>query len=63
MCVLMSRQALLDTCFSQSYVTLFPGGLETSSFPSVTTALSPLGERGLGSTVRAWRDMGSCSWV
>lgn len=45
MCMLTSRQPLSDTCFSHSQVTLFPGGLETSSFLSLTIALIPFGRR------------------
>lgn len=48
MCTLTSRQPLSDTCFSHSQVTLFPGGLETSSFLSLTIALIPFGRRRAG---------------
>ena len=62
--VLKSREVFTDTCFSHSYMTLFPGGV--ASFGHILLFMSsrwtiPLVVGWLESTVRTWRDTGSWS--
>lgn len=64
MCVLKSREVFTDTCFSHSYVTLFPSGV--ASFWYMLLFISdhctiPLVAGLLESTVRTWRDTGNWS--
>lgn len=59
MCVLKSRQVFTDTCFSHSYVTLFPSGVV--SFWYMLLFISdqgtiPVVEELLESAVRSWKD-------
>lgn len=63
--VLKSRQVFTDTCFSHSYVTLFPSGVV--SFWYMLLFISdqgtiPVVEGLLESAVRTWRDMRNWSF-
>lgn len=63
--MLKSREVFTDTCFSHSYVTLFPSGV--ASFWYMLLFISdqgtiPMLEGLLESGVRAWRDMRNWSF-